>query len=203
MKDEIPAPGARLRTIVVFSMLFAVLGAVAVFAYYATFSRPVTTVIVVRHAEKNIEPANPDPDLSPAGQARAQELARMFGATGVNALYATQFKRTQQTVKPLADRLGLSAAIVEAKNTQELIRQILTTHRGQTIIVAGHNNTAPEIVKALGGGDFPVIPENEFDNMFIVTVYRFGRAKVVEIKYGSVSPASGDTGTMAPTMIPK
>jgi 2,3-bisphosphoglycerate-dependent phosphoglycerate mutase len=198
MTDETPAPRTRLRTIVVFSLLFAVLGTVVVFAYYATFSRPVTTVIVVRHAEKNIEPTNPDPDLSPAGQARAQELARMFADAGVNAIYATQFKRTQQTVKPLGDRLGLSATVLEAKNTQELIRQILTAHRGQTVFVAGHNNTAPEIVKALGGGDFPVIPENEFDNMFIVTVYRFGRAKVVKIKYGSVSPAGSDTGTMMP-----
>ena len=203
MTDETPVPRTRLRTIVVFAMFFAVLGVVALFGYYITFSRPVTTVIVVRHAEKNIEPANPDPDLSPAGQARAQELARMFGDTGVNALYATQFKRTQQTVKPLGDRLGLTVNVVEAKNTQELIRQILTTRRGQTIVVAGHNNTAPEIVKALGGGDFPVIPENEFDNMFIVTVYRFGRAKVVKIKYGSVSPVAGGSGTMVPTMAPK
>ena len=198
MTDDTPTPRTRLRTIIVFSMFLAVLGAVALFAYFATFLRPVTTVIVVRHAEKNIEPSNPDPDLSPAGQARAQELARMFSDTGVNAIYATQFKRTQQTVRPLGDRLGLTINLVEAKDTQELIRQILTTHRGQTIFVAGHNNTAPEIVKALGGGDFPVIPENEFDNMFIVTVYRFGRAKVVKLKYGSASPTGGGSGTMLP-----
>src|SRR5882724_2234155 len=196
MTEETASPPTRLRTILVFTLLLAVLGAVAVFAYYATFARPVTTVIVVRHAEKNIEPTNPDPDLSPAGQARAQELARMFGGAGINAIYATQFKRTQQTVKPLGDRLGLAASVVEARNTQDLIRQILTVHRGQTVFVAGHNNTAPEIVKALGGGDFPVIPENEYDNMFIVTVYRFGRAKVVKIKYGSVSPVGGGNGTM-------
>ena len=168
------------------------------FAYFTTFSRPVTTVIVVRHAEKNIEPNNPDPDLSPAGQARAQELSRMFSDAGVSAIYATQFKRTQQTVKPLANRLGLTANVLEAKNTQQLVRQILTAHRGQTIFVAGHNNTVPEIVAALGGGNFPVIPENEFDNMFIVTVYRFGRAKVVKLKYGSASPAGGGSGTMLP-----
>ena len=62
----------------VFSLLAAVFGGVIVFAYFATFSRPVTTVILVRHAEKNIEPDNPDPDLSPAGQARALELTRVF-----------------------------------------------------------------------------------------------------------------------------
>ena len=46
-------------------------------------------------------------------------------------------------------------------------------------------------------------PDNEYDNMFIVTVYRFGRAKVVKIKYGNVSPVGGGSGTMVPTMVPK
>src|SRR5215208_8289187 len=101
-------PPTRIRTIVVFSMFFAVFGAVIVFAYFSTFSRPVTTVILVRHAEKKIEPTNPDPDLAPEGVERAQEIARVFGDAGVNAIYATQFKRTQQTVKPLADRTGIA-----------------------------------------------------------------------------------------------
>ena len=194
--DESPEPRTRLRTIVVFSMFFAVLGAVVVFAYFATFSRPLTTVIIIRHAEKNIEPTNPDPDLSPAGQARAQELVRMFSPTGVNAIYATQYKRTQQTVKPLADMLGLPATVIDSKKTSDLVNDILTHHRGQTIFVAGHNNTAPEIAAALGGGNFPVIPENEFDNMFIVSIYRSGHAKVVKIKYGSASPTAGPGSTM-------
>src|SRR6267143_1709327 len=174
MTEETPEPRTKIRTIVVFSMLFAVLGALVIFAYLATFSRPITTVILVRHAEKNIEPNNPDPDLSPAGQARAQELARMFSEAGVNAIYATQYKRTQQTVKPLADSLGLAVAVIDAKKTSDLVHDILTNHRGQTILVAGHNNTVPEIAGALGGGNFPVIPENEFDNMFLVSVYKTG-----------------------------
>lgn len=181
-----------------FSMFFAVLGAVVIFAYLATFSRPITTVILVRHAEKNIEPNNADPDLSPAGQARAQELARMFSNAGVNAIYATEYKRTQETVKPLADRLGLPVTLVAAKATPELLKQILTNHRGQTIFVSGHNNTVPELATALGGEKLPVIPESEYDNMFIVTVYRFGRAKVVKLKYGNPSTAGIGTGTMVP-----
>src|SRR6185436_2612241 len=99
MSDENSEPRSRLKTILVFSMLFAVLGAVVVFAYFATFRRPVTTVILVRHAEKVIDPNNSDPDLSPAGQARAQEIVRIFSDAGINAIYATQYRRTQQTVK--------------------------------------------------------------------------------------------------------
>src|SRR5215510_1352777 len=111
--DETPEPRSRVKLIAVYTMLFAVFGAVVVFAYFSTFNRPVTTLLLVRHAEKNIEPNNPDPDLSPAGQQRAQEIARMFGNAGINAIYATQFKRTQQTAKPLSDRIGVRVTLLD------------------------------------------------------------------------------------------
>ena len=196
MSDEKPEPRTGLRTALVFAMLFAILGAVVVFGYYVTFRRPVLTVIVVRHAEKIIDPNNPDVDLSPAGQARAQEIVRVFAGAGINAIYATQYKRTQETVKPLADKLGLTVVLVNSTATGELIRQIQTDHRGQTILISGHNNTVPEIIRALGGPQLPVIPESEFDNLYIVTIYRTGKAKLVKMKYGAVSTGGAGSGTM-------
>ena len=189
MTDEVPERRPGLKTALVFLMLFAVLGAVVVFAVLSTFARPVTTVILIRHAEKIIDPNNADPDLSPAGQARAQELVRMFGDAGINAIYATQYKRTQQTVKPLADKLGLPVVQVNSKSTAELVTQIRSKHTGQIVFIAGHNSTVPEIVFALGGPQYPVIPESEYDNLYIVTVYRTGKAKVVKMKYGGLSPS--------------
>ena len=186
--EEQTEPRTRLKTIVVFAMLFAVFGAVVVFAYFATFSRPLTTVILVRHAEKKLEPDNPDPDLAPEGVARPQEIVRVFAGAGVNAIYATQYKRTQQTVKPLADRTGVHVTLLDSKQTDELVNQIQTTHRGQTIFVAGHNNTVPAIVSVLSNENLPPIPDNEYDNLFIVTIYRFGKAKVTKLKYGNTSP---------------
>jgi len=188
MADETPAPKSGFKTVLVFSMLFAVLGAVVVFAYFATFRRPVTMVLLIRHAEKVIDPNNADPDLSPAGQARAQELVRMFGDAGINAIYATQYKRTQQTVKPLADKLGLPINQVNSKSTADLVARIHSQNSGQVVFVAGHNNTVPEIIAALGGPTFPIIPETEFDNLYIVTIYRTGKARLVKLKYGSPSP---------------
>ncbi len=187
MTNEVPERRPGLKTALVFLMLFAVLGAVVVLGILSTFSRPVTTVILIRHAEKIIDPNNADPDLSPAGQTRAQELVRMFGGVGINAIYATQYKRTQQTVKPLADRLGLPIVQINSKNTAELLTQIRSQHAGQVIFISGHNSTVPEIVAALGGPTFPAIPESEYDNLYIVTVYRTGKAKVVKMKYGSPS----------------
>jgi len=191
-------PATKLRTIVVFAMLFAVLGAIVVFAYLTTFARPVTTIILVRHAEKKIEPNNQDPDLSPEGFERAQEIARMFGEAGINAIYATQYKRTQETVKPLADRTGVAVKLLQANQTDELLKQLQTTNRGQTVFIAGHNNTVPAIVSTLSGETYPTIPESEFDNLYIVTIYRFGKAKVVKLKYGKSSTQGVGTGTMVP-----
>ena len=199
MTEKVPERRPGLKTLLVFLMLFAVLGAVVVFAVLSTFSRPVTTVILIRHAEKIIDPNNPDPDLNPAGQARAQELVRMFGDAGINALYATQWKRTQQTVKPLADKLGLPIVQVNSKNTAELVTQIRAQRRGQVVFIAGHNSTVPEIIAALGGPTFPTIPESEYDHLYIVTVYRTGKAKVVQMRYGSSSPGPGPAPSPAPS----
>ena len=187
MTDEAPESKSSLKTVVFFSMLFAVLGAVVVFGYFTTFRRPVTTVILIRHAEKIIDPNNPDVDLSPAGQARAQELARIFGDAGINAIYATQYKRTQETVKPLSDKIGVPVTVMNSKGTADLLAQIRAQHSGQTVFIAGHNNSVPEIIAALGGRKYPIIPESEYDNLFVVTVYRTGQAKVVKMKYGAAS----------------
>ena len=191
MTGEVPERRPGLKTVLVFLMLFAVLGAVIVFGILSVFARPITTVILIRHAEKVIDPNNPDVDLSPAGQARAQEIVRIFGDAGINAIYATQYKRTQQSVKPLADKLGLPINQVNSKNTAELLNQIKSQHSGQIIFVAGHNSTVPEIIAALGGPQYPVIPETEYDNLYVVTVYRTGKAKVVKMRYGAPSPVSG------------
>lgn len=192
---EETTPTSKWKSILVFTMMFAVLGAVIVFAYLATFRRAVTTVILVRHAEKIIDPNNPDVNLSPAGQSRAQELVRMFADGGINAIYATQYKRTQETAKPLADKLGLPVNVVNSKGTTDLLAKIQGEHSGQTVFVVGHNSTVPEIILALGGSKYPTIPESEYDNLFVVTVYRTGHARVVKMKYGAATQQG--VGTMS------
>jgi broad specificity phosphatase PhoE len=151
-----------------------------------------TIVILVRHAEKKIvPPENKDPDLSPAGLARAQEIVRMFKDTDIKAIYATQYKRTQQTAKPLADKLGIPITKVEAKKTSELVKRIRSKNAGQVIFIAGHNNTVPEIIAALGGPQLPIIPETEFDNLYILTVHNDGSTTLLKLRYGSPLPVSG------------
>ncbi len=157
------------------------------------------TLILVRHAEKKIvPPENKDPDLSPEGVARAEELARMFGNSGIAAIYATQYKRTQQTVKPLADKLKLPVAQVEAKATPELVKQLRERPAGQLIFIAGHNNTVPDIIAELGGPRMPIIPETEYDNLFVLIVNGDGSVRLVKMKYGSAVVPIGNQGMTKP-----
>ena len=142
------------------------------------------TVILVRHAEKAVvPPENKDPDLSAAGVARAEALKKMFGDAGVAAIYVTQFKRTQQTAKPLAEKLGLAVTQVDARNTADLVKQVRAQSAGRVILITGHNNTVPEVIAALGGPKLPIIPETEYDNLFILTVLSDGSAKLLKLKY--------------------
>ena len=123
---------------------------------------------------------------------------RMFSDSGIAAIYATQYKRTQQTVKPLADKLGLAVNKVAAKETAELVKQIGSRNVGQVIFIAGHNNTVPEIIAAMGGPQLPIIPETEYDNLYILTVCSDGPARLIKMKYGSAIMPVGNQGMVKP-----
>ncbi len=142
----------------------------------ATTVEPVTTALVVRHAERSND------SLTPAGRVRAEKLAHVAGEAGVTAIYATEFIRTQQTVQPLAAHLGLPVNLYPAADVEGLVDQILSDHAGEVVLIAGHGDTVPAIIKELGGESMPLI--KEYDNLFIVTVYGPGSAKVIHLNYG-------------------
>jgi broad specificity phosphatase PhoE len=129
-------------------------------------------VFVVRHAER-ADGAAPqmqgqaDPPLSDAGEARAATLARMLADAGVKAIYVTEFRRTQDTARPLAARLGLAAQRVSSRDSGALIAELRSEHANDIVLVVGHSNTVPVIIKALGGPEV-TIAEEEYDNLFIV-----------------------------------
>jgi phosphohistidine phosphatase SixA len=107
-------------------------------------------VFVVRHMEKASSPPE-DPELSEAGRARAEALARLLSRSGASRLFATEWKRTQQTLAPLAERSGARVEIVPAGRPEELMARLLELPTGATAVVAGHSNTIPDLVRRLGG----------------------------------------------------
>jgi phosphohistidine phosphatase SixA len=148
-----------------FTLLLTVLTASSVAAQH--------TVFLVRHAERaDATPgASPtmaaDPDLSEAGRARAQSLATALKDVHITAIYATEFKRTQQTAAPLAKALGLTVKIVTSKTQAGLLKQLKASK--SNVLVVGHSNTVPEVIKGLGVATPVTIGDEEFDNLFLVT----------------------------------
>jgi broad specificity phosphatase PhoE len=158
---------------------FIVLLFISSFAYA---QEKTTTVILVRHAEKMATPGD-DPVLNEQGKARADQLARIFDSSGIAAIYSSQYTRTRLTAEPLAKKLGLPVQVVNANTTNKLVESILKNHAGQTVLVVGHSNTLPEIAQALGAGLIQPIGDLDYDNLFIVTVFGNGTAKLLKMKF--------------------
>lgn len=141
-----------------------------------------TTVILVRHAEKFAD-AGSDPGLTEAGEERALLLARMFADAGIDALFASQFRRTQATLVPLAEMLSLEPGIIDAEEPEVLVREILANHRGDMVLVVGHSNTLPQLIKRLSGVETKPIDESDYTGIYILTLPRFGDAQLLRLNY--------------------
>jgi broad specificity phosphatase PhoE len=150
-----------------------------------------TTVLLVRHAEKAAVPEG-DPVLSPAGEARAAELARLLGEAGIDAIYVTATTRTRQTAKDLAEDVGIEPIELAPRDVEGLVRRIRTDHRGQTVLAVGHSNTVPDVIEALGGPAMPDLDEADYDNLFVVSLPCAGETAVTRIRFRApAAPASG------------
>ncbi|MGQ0733746.1 MAG: histidine phosphatase family protein, partial [Acidobacteriota bacterium] len=98
---------------------------------------------------------------------------------GITAVYATQFKRTQQTAAPLAEALGLTPVIVNSSDTAGLVMRLSAA--GGHVLVVGHSNTVIEIARALGIDTAIIVGDNEYDNLFIVV--RGSPARLIRLRY--------------------
>jgi len=145
-----------------------VLALVAMFAAPA-WAQAQKLVFVVRHAERADDGSmktETDPSLSAAGQARALKLSAVLSASGITAIYVTPFKRTQQTAAPLAERLKLKAQPTPLM-IEGLVARLKTEHANDIVLIVGHQNTIPGIVKALVGRSV-TLGDTEYDNIFVL-----------------------------------
>ncbi len=146
--------------------------------------------IVVRHAEKSNDDPR-DPSLSEAGHARAKRLADRLSASELVAAYATDYRRTQQTVQPAATVHGITIDTYDAgQPAAELAARLKTAHSHGIVLVAGHSNTVPDIVSALCACIAEPMPDSEYDRISVVQIARDGRAtlELVHDAMGSTSP---------------
>lgn len=150
--------------------------AAALLVFFALPLLADTVVFAVRHAEKATD-GSKDPALTPEGAARAASLAKILRDANVTVVYSTATTRTRSTAKPL----GL--AVTEYSSSADLAKKILAEDRGRNVLVVGHSNTVPDLVKALGIASAPEIGDNDFDNLFIVVIPDSGAARLIRLHY--------------------
>ncbi len=169
----------------------ALLATFLLFSISMQAANAITTIILIRHAEKATTGGS-DVALSETGQARAKELARILADANITAIYVTQYKRTHQTVQPLADALGVKPQMIHVDTSNReyetnLLRDIREKHAGETVLVAGHNVTVDFVLRELGAKERFNIPEPEFDRLIVCTITEGAAPKVVALRYGALA----------------
>lgn len=128
-----------------------------------------TLIIIVRHAEK-MDDGTSDPPLSEEGKERAHKLQNLLKSTEVTALFSTPYKRTRQTLEPIAESEGLEIQTYQPTDS-EFVNMLKTQMAGQTVLIDAHSNTAPVIVNQLSGSmTYPNLSESEYDKIWYITL---------------------------------
>ncbi len=155
----------------------------------ARSQEPVTTVFVVRHAEKG--PATPDPSLTEAGNARARALAHTLSDQQISAIFGSEFKRTQETAAPLAASLGITPTIISAGKNDELVGALKALPAGSKALVVSHSNLVPVIVEKLSGQNVGELTDADYDRLYIVVLRPNASPTVIYLHYGVPSAGGG------------
>ena len=145
---------------------FAAIAASLMLAACASTPPPVTnTIYLVRHAEKQ---SGDDPSLTLIGRTRADILAQELSDANLTAIYSTAYKRTRQTAAPTARAQNLDVFEYDPRNLESFAAQLRATPGN--ILVVGHSNTTPELVKLLGGKPgAPIDEAAEYDRLYVLT----------------------------------
>ncbi|MCL1045893.1 histidine phosphatase family protein [Shewanella electrodiphila] len=125
------------------------------------------TIFLVRHAEK--ESGN-DPFLTAEGKIRAQNLSNLLQSVPLDAIYSTDYNRTQDTAKPTASVQSLTITSYNPRKLSDFATAIKANHH-QRILIVGHSNTTPELVSLLGGiAEDEIVEATEFNRLYILTI---------------------------------
>jgi phosphohistidine phosphatase SixA len=127
------------------------------------------TIILVRHAEK-ADATSQDPELSEEGKQRAERLVKVAGKYKPGAFYSTNFKRTRNTLAPLAAKRKQQVTIYDARKPAELL-DLITKSKIKRHMVAGHSNSVPGLANFIGKKDvFKNLDESEYGVIWIIRI---------------------------------
>jgi phosphohistidine phosphatase SixA len=132
--------------------------------------------VLIRHAEKADDDVR-DPSLSAAGIKRANRIAERLHFSPVAAVYATPFRRTQQTAAPIARDHRLAVTGYDASQpAAAFAARLRAAHDRGSVVVVGHSNTVAPLAAALCGCAVEPTAESEYGRRISVTVLPDGRA---------------------------
>jgi len=121
--------------------------------------------------------------LSKDGKARAARLAEMLRNSGVEAIYVTDFARTRETAMPVSRELARELTIVPKGDPQELVQRLRKEHAGQAVLLVGHTDTLPGLIKAFGYAGEIKIDAQDYGNVFILTPKAEGAPALLRLRY--------------------
>ena len=150
-----------------------------------TDARNQTVIYIVRHAEKDISnPGNKDPELSSEGKQRVGALSKLLKKESISAVFSTKYKRTMQTVAPIAQRNGIPVKSYSEAN-KEFADLVKTEFLNKKTLIGGHSNTVLDLVRSFGLQP-PVdqLTEEDYDLLFTVTISKSGEPTLTIQRYG-------------------
>jgi len=127
------------------------------------------TIYIVRHAEKQHVDGERDPELTEAGHGRAAALRERLATVKLDAIFSSNYRRTLQTVAPLVDVTGLDITLYDPAAPAADFAESLRASPATQLLIAGHSNTIPTLLAALGATIEP-IDEGRYGDLFIVTL---------------------------------
>ena len=157
----------------------------AAFALVASAAYGQETIILVRHAELLNAPMSGPKQvpLSEAGSDRARRLAGLLKDSGIDAIYVTDFVRTQKTAEPLSQELHKPLTVIPKGDPRQLIERLRASRDAHAVLVVGHSDTLPGLLKTLGyPGDIKIEPQ-DYGNLFVVMQKSEGASGFLRLRY--------------------
>jgi phosphohistidine phosphatase SixA len=107
----------------------------------------------------------------------------MLKDAGITHVYTTDLKRTIETAAQLAAATDLRAEQLPAADTQALVARLAALGPRDRALVVGHSNTVPELIRALRSDTPVTVPDEEYDNLFIVVPHKNAASTLLRLKY--------------------
>ena len=98
------------------------------------------------------------------------KLAYLLQSSNIDAIYSTNYIRTESTAEPLANMLGIEIQNYETYDSS-FIDDVIDEHKGKNILIVGHSNTIPDLVNELIDEEkYKDLVDSEYNKIFVVTI---------------------------------